>query len=58
MGEDETNHLRPLLLCIYYFVVNNLWLPIANVIHFTNQQHLIFCFKLFGNASVFRKLLY
>ena len=58
MGEDGTNHLRPISLYIYQFAIDNFFRTVAYIIHSLYPQHLILCFKLFGYAFLFGELFY
>ena len=58
MGEDEYNHLRPKILCIYQFIVYDIRYLVADVVHLPYPLHLILCFELFGYTFLFGKLLH
>ena len=49
--------LPPGTLCINQIVVHNLHSSIPNVVHPLYPQHLILCFKLFGDALTLGHLL-
>ena len=50
--------LPPGTLCINQIVVHNLHSSIPNVVHSLYPQHLILCFKLFGDALTGGHLFY